>query len=439
MGQREVPPPQSPVPSPTQLNRYQREIYRWKNFIPKITQFSPLSLSGFLSVTTVLCCSPSLAATVGNVQFIGQGNIAGVASFGGTTIGGLSGLAYSGMGNTYYGISDDPINPRFYTIDISVDSGMGTVTPSVTDVTSLQLSDNTVDAEGIAVVGSDIFVASEGIFNGSFPDVLDTTTLIVNPFVNGFDINGNQNAALTLPSRYTTSTPMTMTNTGTGVRNNLSLESLTITPDESKLFTATEAPLREDQSLQYILPASQGGNQLPPLIRILEFDENGNTYSAGAEYLYEADSVHNLVELLAVDNDTLLALERSGASEPYSIRLYELSLAGATDISSNNGLGGNTTGISLVSKTLLLDFSTLSGNPLDPIGNFEGLTFGPTLPNGETLLLAVSDNNLVSSVSSRFAAFSVKIASQTVPESSNIVALLLLGLGLSLVPKIKKG
>lgn len=409
------------------------------NFLPKITQFSPLSLSAFLGVTTALCCSPSFAATVSNVQFIGQGTIDGSASFDGTTIGGISGLAYSGMGNTYYGISDNTTTPHFYTIDISINSEMGTVTPNVTTVTNLKddlgnnLAANTVDAEGIAMIGSDIFVASEGIFNGSFPDLEDDDTLVIDPFVNGLAIDtGNQNTVVSLPSRYTTSTATT------GVRNNLSLESLTITPDTNKLFTATEAPFKQDQSLVDILPTSQGGNGLSPLIRILEADKNGSNYTPEAEYLYQADSVHNLVELLAVDNETLLALERSGSNEPHSIRLYELSLAGATDISGNNGLGGDATGISLVSKTLLFDFTTLFGDPLTTISNFEGLTFGPTLPNGETVLLAVSDNNFDPSVSSKFAAFSVNISSQTVPESSNIVALIIFGLGFSLLPKIKK-
>ncbi|MDJ0599277.1 MAG: esterase-like activity of phytase family protein [Crocosphaera sp.] len=406
-----------------------------KSFYRLLPRFSLVSLLSFMSF-------PAIAANI-SVEFIDQGIINAGEIFEGTTVGEFSGISYSGTGNTYYAISDDENNPRFYTLNIDVDLRISQVNPTITGVQTLKddsgtvLGNNTVDGEGIAVLGNDLFVASEGIFTGGSQLNPDAGVLSINPFINRFDIvSGNQNLALNLNSRY-----LIPNSTQTeGVRENLSFESLTITPDQTKLFTALETPLKQDQTLTDISPF---GNALSPLVRILEYEETGDNYTAGAEYIYEVDSVHGLVELVALDHDTLLALERNvnpldPLNEPYGVRLYQVSLPGATDVSNNDGLIANPNGIINASKTLLLDFSTIPGNPLDPIGNFEGLTLGETLPNGERLLLAVSDNNFSDTIPTKFAAFSVEISSQSVPESSTIMGLLFLGLGFFVIPKASK-
>ncbi len=413
-----------------------------KNFSGYISRFSLISFFSFISIPTILNVTSAVAANI-SIEFIDQGIIDEGFTFNGTTVGELSGLSYSGNGNTYYAISDDDNNPRFYTLNIDVDLGMSQVNPTITGVQTLkdnsgtELANNTVDAEGIAVLGNDIFVASEGIFTGGSMLNPDAGVLSVNPFINRFDItSGEQNLTLNLNSRYliSNSTPTA------GIRENLSFESLTISPDQSKLFTALETPLKQDQTLLDISPM---GNALPPLVRILEFEEMAGNYIADAEYIYEVDSLHGLVELVALDNDTLLALERSvnplaPFSEPYGIKLYQVSLNGATDVSNNDSLIANSNGIINASKSLLLDFADIPGTPLAPIGNFEGLTLGPVLPNGERLLLAVSDNNFSDTVPTKFAAFSVEISSQSVPESSTTMGLLMFGLGLLVIPKATK-
>lgn len=406
-----------------------------KSFSRLFPHFSLVSLFSFLSF-------PAVAANI-SVEFIDQGIINAGEMFEGTTVGEFSGISYGGSGNTYYAISDDENNPRFYTLNIDVDLGISQVNPTIIGVQTLKddggivLGNNTVDGEGIAVLGNNIFVVSEGIFTGGSQLNPDAGVLSINPFINRFDIaSGNQNLALNLNSRY-----LIPNSTQTeGLRDNLSFESLTITPDQTKLFTAIETPLKQDQTLTDISPV---GNALPPLVRILEYEEMADNYTAGAEYIYEVDSVHGLVELVALDNDTLLALERNvnpldPFNEPYGVRLYQVSLNGATDVRNNNSLIANSDDIINASKTLLLDFSTIPGNPLDPIGNFEGLTLGSILPNGERLLLAVSDNNLSDTIPTKFAAFSIEISSQSVPESSTTMGLLLLGLGLFVIPKVSK-
>jgi hypothetical protein len=109
-----------------------------------------------------------------------------------------------------------------------------------------------------------------------------------------------------------------------------------------------------------------------------------------------------LVELLAFDRTTLLALERAHiengearAPGRNSIRVYRITLTGATDISTLASLGGHAEVVP-VKKTLLMDLSDVKGlSPeLAPIlDNFEGLAFGPRLPDGRATLLLVSDDN----------------------------------------------
>ena len=56
-----------------------------------------------------------------------------------------------------------------------------------------------------------------------------------------------------------------------------------------------------------------------------------------------------------------------------------------------------------VEKTLLLDLDTL-GIPLD---NVEGMTIGPTLPDGRSSLVMVSDNNFAAAQFTQFLLFAL--------------------------------
>ena len=126
-------------------------------------------------------------------------------------------------------------------------------------------------------------------------------------------------------------------------------------------------------------------------------------------YLYVTESIpkapdpttaaadNGLVDLLAIDNrGTLLALERSFAvGKGNTIRLYEISLQGATDISFYDSLNALTptqlAAIQPAQKRLVLNLDDLKlATGLD---NVEGLAFGPKLPDGRQSVVLVSDNN----------------------------------------------
>ncbi|MBD2041903.1 cadherin-like domain-containing protein [Microcoleus sp. FACHB-672] len=337
------------------------------------------------------------------IDSIGQSTFAANATFGGTLIGGLSGITYNSANNQYYVIADARNNGtgpvRFYTFNIDVSSGtLGAGGATATGVTLLgnptptAFAANTSDTEGIALApgGTGVFISSEGFFSG--------TTPTAQPFINQFNIaTGVQTSALPIPSKFTA------TNTTSGIVSNAAFESLSISPSGQFLFTATENALKQDGAV----PTASTGTPS----RILTY--NLATSTAGAEYLYNTDAGNGISEILALDNTTLLVLERSmnPLAQTGSLRLYQVSLTGATDISGLNALAGSPTA---VQKTLVVDL-VAAGFPInnfDPINNFEGMTLGPTLPSGKRSLILISDNNYGAGINlaTTVAAFSVNSA-----------------------------
>jgi predicted extracellular nuclease len=345
-----------------------------------------------------------------------------------TQIGGLSGVTYDAASDRYYLISDDRgdrtavsapaapppgdnIAPRFYTAQIDLSSGqLPENGVTFTDVTFLRDSNGNLfpplqlDPEDIALTRNDtVFVTSEGEVNLN-------AGRVTNPVVNEFSLGGQQVRSLTVPPKFLPVVQDTNSNGVTdagdtqtsGVRNNLAFESLTITPDQRYLFTATENALAQDGPVASVTEGSRS--------RILQY--NLVTGQPEKEYLYLVDPVatppnpstassnNGLVDLLAIDDrGTFLALERSFSSgvpgTGNTIKIYEVSLQGATDISSIESLNSLSSeqlaAINPVQKRLILNLDSLQL----PTGtdNIEGLEFGPKLPDGRQSIVLVSDNN----------------------------------------------
>jgi hypothetical protein len=152
--------------------------------------------------------------------------------------------------------------------------------------------------------------------------------------------------------------------------------------------------------------------------RLLRY--NLQTNRLDRQYLYWTDpiaeppvpatafAVSGLVELLPLNNEFLLSMERSfsvGApGTGNSIKLYRVALPGATDVNGLASLAGSLGSIRPAEKTLLLDLDTL-GIPLD---NVEGMAFGPDLPDGRRALILVSDNNFAPAQFTQFLLFAVE-------------------------------
>jgi hypothetical protein len=331
--------------------------------------------------------------------------------------GGISGLAYDTANNRYYGISDDRSQfgaARFYTLNLDPNT-LATTGVNITGVTTLKDASgktfglNTLDPEGIALTGKGtVFVSSEGEVNSAADRVTD-------PFVKEFSLTtGQEVRSLVLPTKFlpkfTDTNQNGVIDSGdsqiSGIRNNLAFESLTITPDQKTLYTATENALLQDGDKTTI---NSGSNN-----RIIQY--NLTTGAAEKEYLYIADAIakapnpatpladSGLVDLLAIDDrGTFLALERSfAAGQGITIKVYEVNIQGATDIRNIESLTALTANqlnaIAPTQKRLVLDLDTLKlpnsdGNHPNGTDNIEGISFGPKLADGRQSIVLVSDNN----------------------------------------------
>jgi hypothetical protein len=328
-------------------------------------------------------------------------------------LGGLSGVAYDAVSKSYYAISDDrsQFGPaRFYNFTLDPNT-LATTGVNFTGVTALKdqagntFALNSLDPEGIALSGKGtIFVSSEGEVNPG-------AGRVTNPFIKEFSIaTGQEIRSLTVPTKFLPQVQDTNGNgivdaadlQTAGVRNHAAFESLTITPNQRTLYTATENSLFQDGT---IATPTTGTNS-----RIIQY--NLATGQAEKEYIYQTDRVavaptpatafatNGLVDLLAIDNrGTMLALERSFSTgvpgTGNTIKIYEVSLQGASDISSIDSLASLTTAelnaLQPAQKRLLLNLDDLKLST--GTDNIEGLAFGPKLADGRQSIVLVSDNN----------------------------------------------
>lgn len=302
--------------------------------------------------------------------------------------GGLSGIVFDRAGELL-AISDDHVGPRVLTL--RVHENPFRLEP--TGMISLWGSPEEVDPEGIAILeNGNLLVASEGNQDEeprTAPGILE------------FTHDGQWVRTLALRNKFvpTPQGPITV-----GVRGNSSFESLTLTFDRTRLFTAVETALAQDGE-----PANfDRGTRA----RILEYVRQGETFAPAREWVYETDPVarpdfpagffiNGLVELLALDDEHLLALERSyaeeaneGARSLQRIRIYQVSLRGATDVSNLDSIA-NRSAVRPVTKQLVLDLGESPNLPpgLSGLDNFEGLAYAPPGADRRRRLLMVSDDN----------------------------------------------
>ena len=323
--------------------------------------------------------------SVASVEALGIVTFPTGYEFAGTEVGGLSGIAFDARRDVYYAISDDGAAPRFYTMAIDVSDGSlddGDVT--FLDVTLLKQRGNvpyppgTVDAESIVQRRSGpLYISSEGEIAASPPS---------NPFVNQYNLTGSLTGILPLPEKF-------LPGGANSVRDNLSFEGLAATPNGEWLYTATENALEADGPVATLTESSPS--------RVLEYELDSGR--PGREFVYVVSPIpkapeppdefadNGLSELLALDNrGTFVVMERSFAvGVGNTIRLFETSIQGATDVSGMEVLGPPGS-YEPMSKELIADFEEDLGISPD---NLEAMRFGPTLPDGRRLMIVLSDNN----------------------------------------------
>lgn len=355
----------------------------------------------FRCLISFCCCLfvNSLTAQNLKLEFIGKAFFETGLIFNEVELGGLSGITYEKSSDTFFCISDDYSKrapARFYKLKIDLSDGNlqdGDIVFKdvifLKNAAGAKFRLRTIDAEGIASRNGHFFISSEGKVRHQIP-----------PFVAKFSAEGDFVENINLPKKF-------LSGENRGIQNNLGFESLCLTPDGSFLFTANEKPLVQDDI------NSDAERRAP--VRILQFDLQKN--SATKEFLYWVEPVNEtpldqddfringLVEMIALSGTRLLTLERSYTKGVgISAKIYEIDLTNAGDLSALAQLKDeDISKIKAVEKTLLFDLNTLP----EKLDNFEGMTFGPALPDGKQFLIIVSDNNFNAAQTTIFFAFSV--------------------------------
>ena len=325
-----------------------------------------------------------------------------------TEVGGLSGLDFDVDRGLFYAISDERSrDARFYTLTLNISRfnrqvGPGMAGVQFTGVHHLldrdgkRFEGRSVDPEAIRLHprAKTLLWSSEG-----------DPRKDVAPFLREMTIAADPQREFALPPQF-----YGAPGRARGVRNNLAFESLAITPSGKRALAATENALAQD--------GPQSSRRSGSACRVLVIDHASG--AVVAQHVYAVDAVvapsllpngmetNGLSELLAVDEDQFIAVERSySAGSRLSIRLYLTRTAGATDVSALDALEGAT--YRSMDKTLLLDLDQLANEDGTQLwlDNIEAISFGPILPNGNRTLVLLSDNNFQNSQQTQFLAFEV--------------------------------
>jgi hypothetical protein len=211
--------------------------------------------------------------------------------------------------------------------------------------------------------------------------------ILVNPAITIIDSQGNYIDTFSLPRQ------MLMTTHNYGPRRNGVFEGLTFLDNYKSLLVSVEVPLLQDG-------AEAGTGDSSGIIRMIKFDVASR--KPVAQYAYKIDPVahpplpfsgfriNGISDILSLGKDKLLVIERSFSNGRLSctVKVYLASLDNATNVQSFDSLKAKNN-FQIINKKLILNMDNL-GIYID---NIEGVTFGPTLPDGKRSLIFIADNN----------------------------------------------
>jgi hypothetical protein len=296
------------------------------------------------------------------------------------------------------------------------------VDPKATPAVSLKLTGTTL----LADERGRPFVGALGALDPKGPHRLDPEGVRVGrrgevyladeygPFLAAFDAAGKRTRALPVPARFRAAKPAAdpkaeLAANPTGRIPNRGMEGLAISPDGAKLYGIMQSPLVQDNKGE---PDKDGKvTWAGRNVRILEVDLGTN---ATREFVYQLDDPANGVnEILAVNDREFLVLERDGkpGTDARYKRLAHIDLTGATDVSGIDALpvGDLPAAITPAKKKPFLDLLDPKFGIAGPDcpEKFEGIAFGPDLPDGRRLLLLTADNDFLPDQPFRVYAFAI--------------------------------
>jgi hypothetical protein len=350
--------------------------------------------------------------SIPSLKLIDQAEIPFNKNFKNTIVGGLSGIDYDAKNNIYYLISDDRSaknEARFYSAKIHfTENGLDSI--ELIDVKFLlQPNGNrypsvkqnaylTPDPESIRYnrVTNELAWSSEGERTINAND-----TILQDPSIQLMDRDGKFTSAFKIPSN------LIMQTSSIGPRQNGTLEGISFNEDQSSLYACLEEPLFKDGPKADVIATKS-------YVRIFKFDTRSKVNSTQFAYPLEkvafeanpptAFKVNGVSEILWYSDNKLITIERSFSTGrlPCTVKVFITDLALADDVSAIYSLTENPPK-NLATKQLLKNMDDL-GIFID---NIEGVTFGPTLPNGHKTLVFVADNNFQFFEKNQFLVFEI--------------------------------
>lgn len=308
-------------------------------------------------------------------------------------VGGLSGAYFDRRFQRLYAVVDDRLRPRIIGFDVQVEPALTLVRRELVPLAP-PAADRTLDAEGLAPApNGHWFVSSEGDRRGETRPVAG---------IHEYARDGRYVRSMPLPPAYAD----TAGAGPSGMRLNLSLEALSISPDNRWIFAALESSLLQDG------PAADF--ERGAVVRLLVYDLH-NAARPPREYAYLTDNKPQpvgwspidgdagVVDVLALNATDLLVLERGYVVEDptptsrreNSIRIYWIRLSPAAEVTGRYSLE-ETPPAALLQKHLVFDLADVAPqlNPrLRRLENFEAIAFGPRLADGNDTILLISDDN----------------------------------------------
>ncbi|MBL7848866.1 MAG: esterase-like activity of phytase family protein [Cyclobacteriaceae bacterium] len=347
----------------------------------------------------------------GKLEFRGVYTVPNEFRFQETQVGGLSGIDYDPIADTFYLICDDRSalqSARYYTASIRF-SKKGIDTVIFKEKVDLIAEDgkpypsfradahHTIDPEGLRYNSrtGELVWLSEGE-----RIVTSKDTVLVDPAII-ITRKGKYAGNFLIPDG------VAMRLRELGARQNGSFEALTFANDFKTLWVALEEPLYQDGPRADV----EDG---PALCRFIQYDAISR--DRVAEYAYDLDPVayapilssafrvNGITDILDAGDNKLIVIERSFSTGrlPCTVKIFLADMSSGTEVSKIGGLKGNTA-IKPVSKKLLLNMDTLGIH----VDNVEGVTWGPRLANGHQSLVLVTDNNFQSFQKTQFFLFEV--------------------------------
>lgn len=338
-----------------------------------------------LFAASVVGCKSSRVGATRNaeVRFLDDYTIPEDLQVGNTTVGGLSGIDF--YDGNFYIVSDHPGQPRLYKANIEIsDEKITDVTISeviTIDKSDPALKDAHLDLEGVLYnpEKESFTLSSEGsISNGKDPMIFNISR------------DGEFLSSYTIPENF-------LAESSKKPRNNGTFEGLAASYDKKGIWAAMELPLKTDGPKPKLIRTKSP-------IRITYFDNK--TQKAAEQFPYRLEpiakipwlyfAVNGVTDLLEYAPGKFLVMERGFASghgsKGNTVRIFDVDAGLATNTLDKDNLTVNF--YNPAKKVLLYDFKWakkfLSQEIID---NIEGITFGPTLPNGNKSLILISDNN----------------------------------------------